>query len=92
MGKNIQPDLQGVGVYTGELIGFKYLFRQTGEVFQPKYDDDDVADPSSKPLSEIDDGELDDKFMDDNDEQTMGCVPHVFSPKMAQVVLVTALA
>ena len=32
MGKKIQPDLQEMGAYTGELMGVKYLFSQTGEV------------------------------------------------------------
>jgi hypothetical protein len=69
-----------MGAYTGELIGVEYLFSQTGEVLENKCDDDDVADPSSERLSEMDDGQqLDEGFVDDSIEQTVGLVPDVFS-------------
>ena len=80
IGKKIQPGLQEMGAYTGELIGVEYLFSQTGEVLENKCDDDDVADPSSERLSEMDDGQqLDEGFVDDSIEQTVGLVPDVFS-------------
>ena len=82
IGKKIQPGLQEMGAYTGELIGVEYLFSQTGEVLKSarKCDDDDVADPSSERLSEMDDGQqLDEGFVDDSIEQTVGLVPDVFS-------------
>ena len=41
--------------------------------------DDDVAEAFSEPLSDLDDGQrMDEGFVDDNDEQTVGLVPDVF--------------
>jgi len=34
LGKKVMPNVQDVGIYTGEQIGVEYLFNQTGEVLQ----------------------------------------------------------
>ena len=74
-----------IGAYTGELIGVEYLFSQTGEVLENKCDDDDVADPSSEPLCDMDDGQqLDERFVDDSDEQMVDLSLMFSHSKMVQ--------
>ena len=50
--------------------------------------DDDVADPFSEPLSNVDDGQRKDEgFVGENDDQTVGLVPDVFLDDYTQITL-----
>ena len=57
-------------------------------MLENKCANDDVADPFSEPLSNVDDGQRKDEgFVGENDDQTVGLVPDVFLDDYTQITL-----
>ncbi|KAK3720982.1 hypothetical protein QZH41_018539, partial [Actinostola sp. cb2023] len=73
LGKAIRPDVQKVGIYTGERIGVEYLYNQTGEVLNENtLEDEDVQAPGEELLSDLNPDQLDEGFVETEDETIAG--------------------
>ncbi|KAK3726392.1 hypothetical protein QZH41_016260, partial [Actinostola sp. cb2023] len=73
LGKAIRPDVQKVGIYTGERIGVEYLYNQTGEVLSENtLEDEDVQAPGEELLSDLNPDQLDEGFVETEDETIAG--------------------
>ena len=51
LGKKIKPNVQNIGIYTGEMTGVEYLFNQTGEILKDNtLEDEDMIQQEEEPL------------------------------------------
>lgn len=78
LGKELKPDVQKVGIYTGECIGVEYLYNQTGEVLKENTLEEDVEQPGEEPLSDVDPDQVDEGF-EDNEDETISGAEQVFT-------------
>ena len=54
LGKKIKPNVQNIGIYTGEMTGVEYLFNQTGEILKDNtLEDEDMMPQGEEPLSDV---------------------------------------
>ena len=54
LGKKVKPNVQNIGIYTGEMIGVEYLFNQTGEILKDNtLVDEDMMPQGEEPLSDV---------------------------------------
>ena len=69
LGKKVKPNVQNIGIYTGEMIGVEYLFNQTGEILKDNtLLDEDMTQQEEEPLSDVNPDQIDEGFNEDEDE------------------------
>lgn len=69
LGKKVKPNVQNIGIYTGEMIGVEYLFNQTGEILKDNtLVDEDMTQQEEEPLSDVNPDQIDEGFNEDEDE------------------------
>ena len=70
LGKKVKPNVQNIGIYTGEMIGVEYLFNQTGEILKDNtLLDEDMTQQEEEPLSLwVNPDQIDEGFNEDEDE------------------------
>ena len=69
LGKKVKPNVQNIGIYTGEMIGVEYLFNQTGEILKDNtLVNEDMTQQEEEPLSDVDPDQIDEGFNEDEDE------------------------
>ena len=79
LGKKVKPNVQNIGIYTGEMIGVEYLFNQTGEILKDNtLLDEDMTQQEEEPLSDVNPDQIDEGFNEDEDE-TIAPVELVFT-------------
>ena len=79
LGKKVKPNVQNIGIYTGEMIGVEYLFNQTGEILKDNtLLDEDMTQQEEEPLSDVNPDQIDEGFNEDEDE-TIAPAEQVFT-------------
>ena len=79
LGKKVKPNVQNIGIYTGEMIGVEYLFNQTGEILKDNtLVDEDMTQQEEEPLSDVNPDQIDEGFNEDEDE-TIAPAEQVFT-------------
>ena len=79
LGKKVKPNVQNIGIYTGEMIGVEYLFNQTGEILKDNtLVDEDMTQQEEEPLSDVNPDQIDVGFIEDEDE-TIAPAEQVFT-------------
>ena len=69
LGKKVKPNVQNIGIYTGEMIGVEYLFNQTGEILKDNtLVNEDMTQQEEEPLSDVNPDQIDEGFNEDEDE------------------------
>ena len=69
LGKKVKPNVQNIGIYTGEMIGVEYLFNQTGEILKDNtLVNEDMTQQEEEPLSDVNPDQIDEGFDEDEDE------------------------
>ena len=69
LGKKIKPNVQNIGIYTGEMTGVEYLFNQTGEILKDNtLEDEDMIQQEEEPFSDVNPDQIDEGFNEDEDE------------------------
>lgn len=69
LGKKVKPNVQNIGIYTGEMIGVEYLFNQTGEILKDNtLVDEDMTQQEEEPLSDFNPDQIDEGSNEDEDE------------------------
>lgn len=77
LGKELKPNVQKVGIYTGEMIGVEYLYSQTGEVLKENMLEEDIRQPGQELLSHLDPDQVD-KGFEETDDETIAIAEQVF--------------
>ena len=79
LGKKVKPNVQNIGIYTGEMIGVEYLFNQTGEILKDNtLVDEDMTQQEEEPLSDVNPDQIDEGSNEDEDE-TIAPAEQVFT-------------
>ena len=79
LGKKVKPNVQNIGIYTGEMIGVEYLFNQTGEILKDNtLVNEDMTQQEEEPLSDVNPDQIDVGFIEDEDE-TIAPAEQVFT-------------